>query len=767
MTELEGMDEIIQEFTTEANEMLEDLNEKLTLLEKNKDDSELINEIFRAMHTIKGSSGFLGFTDIGVIAHKAEDILNKIRKKEALVTHSNIDVLLESIDILFKQVKQVKNGENLSIPIDKMTAKLVNCFNNLSLNPNDDESDKKEKNVEEKKKIKPSKKEAKKEVKKEEVIEKKEDVEEEELEVEDNSVFEGDMKEIIEDFIVETKDILDKIDNDFLSLEETPDNLPLLNEIFRHVHTIKGTGSFLGFHQLTSVTHVAEDLLNLLRKGEKTITTEIMDGLLSFVDILKVLLDDIDKKNLVPREINTVKSELKQIMSGKAPKKKKVETKKEKNEEKSVPEKETDEVKKEPSSNNKVPEDTAILKREVIKKVADQTIRVDVARLEALLNLVGELVLGRNRLQQVNDNLLTSNIQSPNIEELNIVNSDIANITKSIQEAVMKTRMVAIGKVFNKFPRMIRDLAKQTGKTIELVVEGAETELDKTLVEEISDPLVHLIRNSADHGIEHAEERMEKGKPEKGKVTLSASQEGDNIVISVEDDGKGLDVEIIKAKAIERELVTKKEADRLTDKEIFNYIFAPGFSTAKQVTSVSGRGVGMDVVKTNIAKLNGHIEIESELGIGSKILIKLPLTLAIITGLLVNVKEELFAIPISAVREITNIGDGQVTVVNKKEVFKLRDEIIPLIRFTDVFNLPGKKEKKKTDINDFVVVIAFAEKSYGFLVDSVKEGQAEIVIKKLGEFMPHVQGITGGTIMGDGRVRLIVDIQEIVRMASK
>ena len=767
MTELEGFGEIIQEFTTEATEILEDLTEKFTQLEQNRDDSELLNEIFRAMHTVKGSSGFLGFTDIGIVAHKSEDILNKYRKKEAVPTTQNIDILIEAVDLLFKQIEQIKKGDTLSIPIEDITNKLVDTFENLSL-----EQDTTEKNDKKKrKKKKEKKKETIKTIEespKEELVEEVEEV----LETEDNAVFEGDMKEIIEDFIVETKDILDKMDNDFLSLEENPEDLPLLNEIFRHVHTIKGTGSFLGFHQLTSVTHVAEDLLNLLRKGEKKITTDTMDALLNFVDILKLLLADIDDKNLVPRDINTVKTELKGIMSGNkisakksTPRKEKQTEKKEKMDDNSKDIKSKDEA---ALADKVVPEDNKILKREVIKRTPDQTIRVDVSRLEALLNLVGELVLGRNRLQQVNDDLFASDIQSPIIEELNRVNSDIANITKSIQEAVMKTRMVAIGKVFNKFPRMIRDLAKQTGKSIELLVEGAETELDKTLVEEISDPLVHLIRNSADHGIEDSNTRLENGKPEKGRVTLAASQEGDNIVISVEDDGKGVDVEVIKKKAIERELISVKEAERLTDKEIFNFIFAPGFSTAKKVTSVSGRGVGMDVVKTNIAKLNGHIEIESEVGVGSKILIKLPLTLAIITGLLVNVKQELFAIPISAVREITNLSDGQLTIVNKKEVFKLRDEIIPLIRFTDVFNLPGSKSEKNKNLNDaFVVVVAYAEKSYGFIVDSVKEGQAEIVIKKLGEFMPHVQGVTGGTIMGDGRVRLIVDIQEIIRMASK
>lgn len=778
MSELENLNEIITEFVNEAVEIVEDLSEKLLELEKDKNNKDLVNEIFRHMHTLKGSSGFLGFTDLGIVAHKAEDILNKFRKGEASITSGSIDVLLEALDIISKQVKQLKEGQQLSVPYQAVVDRLIEVYNSLG-------------NAE----IAAESKEKTFELTGDTIIKNMRSLEssdEEFAEATDEDIFEGEMKEIIDDFIVETTDILDKIDNGFVSLEENPEDLVLLNEIFRFVHTIKGTGSFLGFHQLTSVTHVAEDLLNLLRKGDIVVNDLIMDVLLEFVDILKTLLADIGMKKIVERDINKVVERLKSVINSNNKDAVAIENKfslKDPLKDIKIPQQKAKEAAPETvpvieEKNLKTPvaaaksddddddeekeqTDKAALARDnSSKKIADQTIRVDVQRLESLLNLVGELVLGRNQLQQVTNLLMTNFSDSPYLDELNRVNGNIAQITSSIQDGVMKTRMVAIGKVFNKFPRLIRDLSRQTNKNVELIINGAETELDKTLVEEINDPLVHLIRNSVDHGIESPEERTSMGKPPKGKVVLFAAQEGDNIVIGVEDDGKGLDVERIKKKAVERGLATETEIERMTQREIFNFIFMPGFSTAEKVTNVSGRGVGMDVVKTNISKLNGHIDIDSTVGQGTSILIKLPLTLAIIKGLLVNVRNEIFVIPISSVREINSIEDGQLQTVNKMEVFKLRNEVIPLIRFTDIFDLPPAPENSTTKKDRFVVVVALAEKRYGFIVDSVKEGQAEIVIKKLGEYMPHIRGIAGGTIMGDGRVRLIVDVQEIILLTT-
>lgn len=781
MSDLENLGEIVNDFIQEASEITEDLAEKFVELDKNRDKKELLNEIFRSMHTLKGSSGFLGFTDIGVVAHRAEDILNKIRKGEALISSPTIDVMLEAVDIISRQVVQLKNNEKLSVPITEIVGKLTKVFETLPKSAAEVEKLDNEhagKGVPSQPKVN-LEMEVGSTVPEQEIA-----VVGEEIEESTNEIFEGEMKEIIEDFIVETAEILEKIDNQFVVLEENPEDLDLLNEIFRYVHTIKGTGSFLGFNQLTSLTHVAEDLLNLLRKGERKISDEVMDSLLEFVDMLKLLLGDINNKNLVVRNINIPKANLKRFIDGETaapklvekevkviakPKAPKVQQTVQQTPKVTIEQTE-EKVEEAPKEAEPVQEEAPPatgVDTEVRKRAFDQTIRVDVKRLEDLLNMVGELVLGRNRLQQATDNLIASQDDSPLLDELNRVNSEIALITKGIQEGVMKTRMVAIGKVFNKFPRMIRDLSRQTGKSIELIVNGAETELDKTLVEEISDPLVHLIRNSADHGIESVEERVKAGKTEKGKITLFADQEGDNIVIGVQDDGKGIDSQIIAKKAIEKGLTTEAEVERMTEREIFSFIFAPGFSTAAKVTNVSGRGVGMDVVKTNIQKLNGYIEIDSQVGKGTLILIKLPLTLAIITGLMVKVASEYFAIPISSVRGINSIEDGQLQTINKMEVFKLRDEVIPLIRMSDIFNLPETEYDDHHGKDRFVVIVAAAEKRYGFIVDSVNEGQAEIVIKQLGKFMPHIPGIAGGTIMGDGRVRLIVDVQEMITMAAK
>ncbi|MCB0745115.1 MAG: chemotaxis protein CheA [Ignavibacteriae bacterium] len=323
----------------------------------------------------------------------------------------------------------------------------------------------------------------------------------------------------------------------------------------------------------------------------------------------------------------------------------------------------------------------------------------------------------------------------------------------------MKTRMIKIEKVFNRFPRLVRDLSKETGKEINLEIFGEKTELDKTLIEEINDPLVHLIRNSVDHGVETPEERKKNGKPEKGTITLSAEHEGNHIIILIEDDGKGIDPEIICAKAVSKGIITQEKANELSKQEIFNLIFAPGFSTAEKVTNVSGRGVGMDVVKTNVTRLRGIIDIESEVGKGTKIFIKLPLTLAIIQGLLVEVIGETIVIPLNSVIEVVKVEKKEIYNINKTECIKLRDRVLPLINIDKVLyhcdTLP-----KKVD-SQFIVVIGLAEKRYGIKVDNLI-GQKEIVIKSLGKYLGTIDGVAGSTIMGDGKVVMIADIAEII-----
>ncbi len=378
------------------------------------------------------------------------------------------------------------------------------------------------------------------------------------------------------------------------------------------------------------------------------------------------------------------------------------------------------------------------------------------------MNLIGELVLGKNRLLKIYDDVEERYEGEKFLEELNQVVSSISVVTTDLQIAVMKTRMLPIAKVFNKFPRLVRDLSRELNKDIELIISGEDTELDKSIIEEIGDPLVHIIRNSCDHGIESADERKMLGKPSKGRIELKAYNEGNQIVIEVRDDGKGLDPEILKQKALEKGLISEREAQNMGVKEAFNLIFKPGFSTAKQVTNVSGRGVGMDVVKTNIEKLNGIIDIDSELGKGTVIKLKIPLTLAIIQSLLVGVQEEYYAIPLASVLETVRISLEDIYMIEGRNVLRLRDEILYLARLSDIFGV-----EQVYDANDhaYVVVIGLAESKLGIIVDTLI-GQEEIVIKSMGDYLQGIEGIAGATIRGDGRVTLIVDIAALMELSK-
>jgi len=392
----------------------------------------------------------------------------------------------------------------------------------------------------------------------------------------------------------------------------------------------------------------------------------------------------------------------------------------------------------------------------------EQTIRVEVKRLDHLMNLIGELVLGKNRLLKIYDDVEERYEGEKFLEELNQVVSSISLVTTDLQIAVMKTRMLPIAKVFNKFPRMVRDLSRELGKQIELEISGEETELDKSIVEEIGDPLVHIIRNSCDHGIEDGATRRAHGKPETGLIQLKAYNEGNHIVIEITDDGKGLDADLLRTKAIEKGMITEREADSMTDKEAFALIFKPSLSTAKVVTNVSGRGVGMDVVKTNIEKLNGIIDVDSELGHGTVIKLKIPLTLAIIQALLVGAQEEYYAIPLASVLETVRIPLDEIYTIEGKNVLRLRDEVLSLVRLSDIF---GVKQVYEGGEHTYVVVIGLAESKLGVVVDTLV-GQEEIVIKSLGDYLQGIEGIAGATIRGDGRVTLIVDVAALMNLAK-
>jgi two-component system chemotaxis sensor kinase CheA len=391
-------------------------------------------------------------------------------------------------------------------------------------------------------------------------------------------------------------------------------------------------------------------------------------------------------------------------------------------------------------------------------KEEDQTVRVETKRLDHVMNLVGELVLGRNRLMKLGFGLEEQYETNPLVRELGVTLAQLNLVTSDLQLAVMKTRMVPIRKVFSRFPRLVRDLANKLGKQVRLELVGEDTEVDKSVADELSDPLVHLVRNSMDHGLETAAERHRNGKGPEGYVRLSAHQEGNSIVIRVEDNGRGLQVEKIGEKAVAKGLIEKADLDAMSPRDIMNLIFLPGFSTAEQVSDVSGRGVGMDVVRTNISRMNGSLELDSEPGQGSRVTIKLPLTVAIIQALMVEVECATFAIPLASVVEAVKVTKDEIKSVNGQAVLNLRERILPLLDLGEMFHIPNNR----ADDECYVVVVTIGEQQFGIVVDRLR-AQEEVVIKSLGEFLANVKAVAGATITGDGKVVLILDMADLVR----
>ena len=637
-----------------------------------------------------------------------------------------------------------------------------------------------------------------------------------------------DMQELLEDFLVESFELIEQIDHDLVELESNPDDLELLNRIFRVAHTVKGSSSFLNFDTLTELTHHMEDVLNKARHGELKITADVMDVVLKSVDMMKGLLVSIrdngnDSSSGI--DISQICPQLTAISEGQSPTSATPEPEPAPAPEpaaadippSAIPEdidpntlsedqinaeierllkvrKAEDEARRaakgsgggatpaapaapatapaaapaapaadKPAAAAKPAADGANAPAKASANASDQTIRVEVGRLDYLMNLVGELVLSKNRLLTIYNDVEERYDGEQFLEELNQVVSSLSLVTTDVQLAVMKTRMQPVAKVFNKFPRVVRDIGRDLNKQIDLIISGEETELDKSIVEEIGDPLTHIIRNSCDHGIEDPATRKAAGKPEKGTIELKAYNEGNHIVIEIIDDGKGIDAEAIRIKAVERGLISENEADTMSNKEIYSIIFRPGFSMAAKVTNISGRGVGMDVVKTNVEKLHGVIDIDSEVGKGTTLKLKIPLTLAIIQSLLVGTQEEIYAIPLANVNETVRVPVDNIYTIEGKNVLRLRDEVLSLVRLSDLF---GVKQVLESGDQTYVVVISVAETKLGIIVDNLI-GQEEIVIKSLGSYLANIDGIAGGTIRGDGRVTLIVDVGVIMDMAKE
>ena len=593
------------------------------------------------------------------------------------------------------------------------------------------------------------------------------------------------MDDIVKEFLVESLEGLDQLDNDFVELEKNPDDSARLANIFRCIHTVKGTCGFLGFSKLESVTHRGENLLSKLRDGAIRLTPEITSALLTLVDAVRAIMacieadgteGDVDFGDLIatltrlndgksaeapaaaesspaeaasPAPAETASAEAASAEAAPA----------------EVPAPEAAPPAPEPKAEARPePEQPTAteLKRNEPTSVSDRSIRVDVELLDQLMNLVGELVLARNQVLQyttaANSSLLNATSQRLNL------------ITSELQEGVMKTRMQPIGNVWSKFPRVVRDLAVACGKKVRIEMEGKETELDKTLIEAIKDPLTHIVRNAIDHGLESPEDRKVAGKDEMGTLLLRAYHEGGQVNIEISDDGGGIDPTRILQKAMKRGLITTEQSSRMSDREILNLIFMPGFSTAEKVTNISGRGVGMDVVRSNIEKIGGTVDISSSVGMGTMLKIKIPLTLAIIPALIVRGGDERYALPQVSLLELVRLeGDtarNGIEEVHGVPVYRLRGNLLPLVYLDKELQQtvpPIRLDEEDPVLN--IVVLQADDQSFGLVVDEITDTE-EIVVKPLSKQLKGLQTFAGATIMGDGSVALILDVMGLASQAG-
>ena len=727
---------VVEACLLEAQEIYEDLDDDLNEIGATQDRAPIFKEFIKGLKALRSSSGFLSLEQIATLSKYIQRFLQELIDEKVEWTGDYQELLYSAFGQLRELIIQVRQSKlfpvdykHLIIALDKaakgaFTPELLDPIpkheGNLVLEP---------------------------------VASSQDEPEEDEGDHSENSFYVGPdhplysdgMQEIVESFIVETGELFDDLDNKLLELEHNYKDEALVNDIFRAVHTIKGSAGFLSLEQLNQLTHHFEDVLNQLRRGGLEFHSDMLDVMFEAFDLMKVLQKQVIDMQLEIIDTKDIVKQLKLISEGKF-----------------VGGKSSQSASARPSNKETPSQSESKAAKTPAKRTADrstETIRVEVGRLDSLMNLVGELVLNRNRLVQIIDDVSHVLQEHDDLYKTMLdTSSQLDFITTELQTGVMHTRMVQVGRIFNKFPRVVRDLAKDANKMINLVIEGAETELDKSLTEEIGDPLVHLIRNSVDHGVEPPDVRVSNGKEPQGSIRLSAQHEGNNIVIEIEDDGKGMDPEKLKKKAMEKGLISDKEAAEMSDKDAFSLIFKAGFSTAEKVTKISGRGVGMDVVKTNIAKMNGTISINSELGVGTVITLKLPLTLAINQSLLVKQGEETFAIPLHSVIEVVNLNEQKIDTVNGQEVIRIRERILPLVRIGEVLDIPNSKKSE----NAYAVIVGLAHHRIGLVADDLV-GQKEIVIKPLGSYLKQVEGIAGSTILGDGHVIMILDVAQIIR----
>ena len=664
-------------FLDESREHLQSLNDGLLSLESNPEEIDVLNEIFRNAHTLKGMSATMGYTKTAELTHDMENLLDMLRKKQLKVNGDIVDVLFKCIDSLTEMIENIGNGESEDLVDVSGLIASVNAIAKGEASP---------------------------------------------------TAAADSRPEAPAASAAPSKGIqLSDTDKDIIKAAKDGGMLAF------SIHVELASSCLLKSARSYMVMNALDELSDVIKSVPSAEDLEQE----KFDHSFDVVVVTASEKKAIEEAVSSIseieKVDVQEITLEAAPK-----------EEPKPAVPESKPVAKKPEA----PQDKGDKKAPAHKKNhAGQSVRVDIEKLDTLMNLMGELVINKVRLEQIG--------MTRRLPELIETLEQMDRVTTDLQSVVMKVRMVPVSSVFNRFPRMVRDLAKELDKEINLTIEGEETELDRTVIDEIGDPLMHLLRNSLDHGVEHPEDREAKGKPRVGEVGLIARHEGNNVVIMVTDDGKGIDANVIRRKAVEKGMISQEEADSLDDADAVRLIFLPGFSTAEKITDVSGRGVGMDVVRSKIEALGGHVDVETQMDQGSVFKIKLPLTLAIIQALMVRVQEEMYAVPLGSIDSTINITSEDIKTVKNKEVIVLRGQIIPIIRLGEVLNVPKTDDTEKDDI--FVVVVHIGDRKAGIVVDDLI-GQQEIVIKTLGKLLVGLKVISGATVLGDGRVAMILDV---------
>jgi two-component system chemotaxis sensor kinase CheA len=688
------MGQYLDIFIEETKEHLQSLNQCLLEMEKNPDDTSLLNEVFRVAHTIKGMAGTMGFTRMARLTHDMEDILQALRNNDIKISSDLIDLLFKCLDALESYTTMVVDTGNEGIddnePLINALAKVLKGETG-SVAPNDNTASGNN-------------------------------------EVKDVPAKQAKMLELN----VYDKNVINKA-------ADMGNDVYQITIKLNHGCVLKSARAFIIFKTLENGSEIIKSVPSVQDIEDEKFEYEFT-----------VLIITKDDQATLEKNLNSI-AEIDEIIITLVQKRR--DTKEVKNESADSVQMGTDNNALAGKSVNVQPDNSEHKTDSgMMKHKTGKTVRVDINRLDVLLNLVSELIIQKTRLEGI-DGIERTPEYVETVEYLE-------RITTNLHDAVMKVRMVPVETVFNRFPRMIRDISKELNKEVELVMSGEETELDRTVIDEIGDPLIHLLRNSVDHGIENAEKRAELGKSPVGRVDLKAYQDGNNVVIEVGDDGAGINIEKVKKKAIEKGFVSKDIADTLSKKDIVDFMFKPNFSTADKITDISGRGVGLDVVKTKIEALGGVVDVETELGKGSKFFIRLPLTLAIVQALLVMVGDEKYALQLSSIQKIMNITPEEIKLVQKQEVILYRNTVIPIVRLDEVLEV--KKSEDNNTKQMTLVIVKKGDKLTGLVVDKIL-GQQEIVQKSLGKLLSGIKIITSATILGDGNVALILDVNTLAR----